>query len=281
MELTDWAACRGAVSGALPSGASTKVSQAKAQAEVIEATPQHPFWVVGKGWLNASELLIGDKLLTREGSYATVRGTTVVEKSVQVYNFEVAELHTYFVGEQEQWLVHNSYCGKPLMEPGSVNASPYSSPQIKRTYGKNGNSAIIDHILGLPDSYFDPNFAKYPHLIQDNIRAFWSGRAGKAAAVASDLPMLKHTLGQYVGIKYSKNFAYYNGGRGIWEAVSYRYAKRVSDLNQRAVFYGDITHPSMTSLTRPHFGPPPGSIAMTTELPALTGASGIWFAYVK
>jgi hypothetical protein len=31
----------------------------------------------------------------------------LVKKQVRVYNFEVAKLHTYFVGGQQQWLIHN------------------------------------------------------------------------------------------------------------------------------------------------------------------------------
>jgi hypothetical protein len=32
--------------------------------ETITATPEHPFWVVGRGWATAGELLPGYELLT-------------------------------------------------------------------------------------------------------------------------------------------------------------------------------------------------------------------------
>jgi YD repeat-containing protein len=100
------------------SGSSSGPSPAqlqRIQTETVEATPQHPIWVVGKGWTDASELQTGDRLLAKDGDQLSVTRLHLVSRTAQVYNFEVAGLHTYFVGEREQWLVHN--CGDADADP--------------------------------------------------------------------------------------------------------------------------------------------------------------------
>ncbi len=81
--------------------------------EEIVTTYDHPFYVKGKGFVNAEQLWIGAELVDNNGN------TLLVEKIyreeldneiVTVYNFQVDEYHTYFVGERGIW-VHNSKCG--------------------------------------------------------------------------------------------------------------------------------------------------------------------------
>jgi len=78
-------------------------------ANSIKATPTHPFWIVGTGWVEAGSLVIGDKLLLYSGKIVTISGieNETLAKPVKVYNFEVEGWHTYFVSEQSV-LVHNS-----------------------------------------------------------------------------------------------------------------------------------------------------------------------------
>ena len=77
----------------------------------IKATPTNPFWVVGKGWVDAGKLVIGDKLLLYSGKTATISvlKSEQLQKPIKVYNFEVEDWHTYFVS-MNYILVHNS-CG--------------------------------------------------------------------------------------------------------------------------------------------------------------------------
>ena len=75
-------------------------------------THEHPFWVAGKGWVVARELAAGDKLVGRDGGEVAVEGVSETGEWARVYNFRVADHHTYFVGGQEWgcsvW-THNSY----------------------------------------------------------------------------------------------------------------------------------------------------------------------------
>ncbi len=76
--------------------------------ETIDTTTNHPFYVEEKGWVAAGNLEIGDILCTVDGDKIEVTDT-VLEKlaePITVYNLEVADFHTYFVGEYGV-LVHN------------------------------------------------------------------------------------------------------------------------------------------------------------------------------
>jgi hypothetical protein len=73
----------------------------------IGVTPTHPFWVVGAGWVIASQLVVGDNLLTATGGWAWVIEQPRDAGVSTVYNIEVEGFHTYFAGEAQTW-VHNS-----------------------------------------------------------------------------------------------------------------------------------------------------------------------------
>ncbi|PKQ89273.1 type IV secretion protein Rhs [Paenibacillus sp. BGI2013] len=79
--------------------------------QVIETTDNHPFWVEGKGWLFADELLSGDKLQKADGSNLKIDRVeyTKLDEPVTVYNFTVADYHTYYVTDLGIW-VHNTGC---------------------------------------------------------------------------------------------------------------------------------------------------------------------------
>lgn len=87
--------------------------------EVIEVTGEHPFWVYGRGFIEASELAVGDEIvrhnkeLDQEDSFDLVKISSIekvlFEELQQVYNFDVADWHSYFVGEYCIF-VHNGKC---------------------------------------------------------------------------------------------------------------------------------------------------------------------------
>ena len=85
------------------------ISNGEGVQEVIDSTPQHPFYVEGKGWVEASALHAGMTIWFANGTKGTVEDISNegLEEPVTVYNFEVADFHTYFVGESGV-LVHNT-----------------------------------------------------------------------------------------------------------------------------------------------------------------------------
>lgn len=76
--------------------------------ETYQTTEEHPFWVVNTGFLPASLLQTGMTLVNRDDhAVLTVISQAKLDKTDTVYNFEVAEFHTYHVGEFGVW-VHNA-----------------------------------------------------------------------------------------------------------------------------------------------------------------------------
>jgi Pretoxin HINT domain/HNH/ENDO VII superfamily nuclease with conserved GHE residues len=75
--------------------------------ERLETTAEHPFSVLGRGWVEVEDLVIGDLVRQLDGTYAPVESITLVRRAQTMYNLTVASAHTFFVGE-EGWLVHNT-----------------------------------------------------------------------------------------------------------------------------------------------------------------------------
>ena len=77
--------------------------------EIIQCTETHPFQVKGRGWVNASNLAPNDVVYTKDWNTATVKSVNLLEldEPIEVFNFEVEDCHTYFVGRLNI-LVHNS-----------------------------------------------------------------------------------------------------------------------------------------------------------------------------
>ncbi|MGZ7442372.1 polymorphic toxin-type HINT domain-containing protein [Paenibacillus sp. TH7-28] len=78
---------------------------------INKTTDNHPFWVEGKGRVFADELQAGDNLQKADGSNLTIDKAEFVklDEPVTVYNFTVADYHTYCVTDIGIW-VHNTNC---------------------------------------------------------------------------------------------------------------------------------------------------------------------------
>lgn len=89
---------------------------------VIRTTDEHPFWVVDKGWTKAIELHPGDSLLTHDGRQVAVEEVLDTGEWETVYNFRVADFHTYFVGSSDWgfdvW-AHNTCNIRPRLDPAN------------------------------------------------------------------------------------------------------------------------------------------------------------------
>ena len=108
--------------------------------ETISATPSHPFYVDKLGWTLARSLRAGDVLVLSNGELVTVEWVQheILESPIKVYNFEVEDFHTYFVGENGVF-VHNG-CGKweEVNESMSENSRTYQ----EKITGKSGKAWV-------------------------------------------------------------------------------------------------------------------------------------------
>ncbi len=74
--------------------------------ESIETTPEHSFYIKGKGWNPASSLKVGQILQLHNGTTVVVKEIDTSVQLGKVYNLTVANTHNYYVG-QDGVLVHN------------------------------------------------------------------------------------------------------------------------------------------------------------------------------
>lgn len=84
------------------------LKNAQGEPEVLQVTDNHPFWVVGQGWVDSAMLQQGQVLDGKQGPL-TVASLRALGKTETTYNLTVDGNHTYFAGKQLA-LVHNCTC---------------------------------------------------------------------------------------------------------------------------------------------------------------------------
>ena len=123
--------------------------------EAIETTNEHPFYVQGHGWTNASELKVGDKVRLEDGTTGIVEKAkhVALNNPVTVYNFEVEDFHTYYVSEQKV-LVHNTCAAT------EKNALQLDNKKLTLDSGKKANYVgKVKERNGQPPANFSPEGA--------------------------------------------------------------------------------------------------------------------------
>ena len=110
------------------------------EGEEIQTTPGHPFYTEEEGWVSAKDLEAGDKVTTADGEEATVDKVEKEEldEPVNVYNFNVMDYHTYYVGEGSV-LVHNK-CET------AKNTAEEANKSLNNAVDKSGSSS--NKVLG-------------------------------------------------------------------------------------------------------------------------------------
>lgn len=76
----------------------------------LQATREHPFWVVDRGWVPAKDLKAGDQLQREVGSRVVVSSVRIETRTADTFNLIVNGVHTYFaIAGDLPVLVHNGY----------------------------------------------------------------------------------------------------------------------------------------------------------------------------
>ena len=73
----------------------------RVRGRVIETTHEHPWWVVGKGWVASNNLAACDVFVTSEHAEVTLESVGDADRYVAVHNLTVEADHTYFVGDAD------------------------------------------------------------------------------------------------------------------------------------------------------------------------------------
>jgi len=117
----------------------------------IQATDDHPFFVVGKGWKQTVELKEGDLIETDGHGSMKVISLLDENRTDLTYNFTVADFHTYYVTERNV-LVHNCGRGKQVGNMINTNGSTNASDIVAKakdvgftpTQTENGPLKLVD-----------------------------------------------------------------------------------------------------------------------------------------
>ena len=131
------------------------------KSETIRVTDEHPFYVEGQGWTGADSLTPGEKLEEPDGSAATIMGNVDEPEAagVDVYNFEVANDHTYFVadGGDGVW-VHNDYADARILRQNSIDEGETGqkyAAHIVPTGEFSGRSTIVQKYINYSQGVLD------------------------------------------------------------------------------------------------------------------------------
>ncbi len=119
--------------------------------EEIVTTVDHPFYVQNRGFINAGNLLVCDTLISVNGEDLVIEKFFIeeTEEPVDVYNFQVEDYHTYFVGECAVW-VHNANYNDPnpkindILKDKNLRSDNNSLLQYDDFSGKGYEKALTD-----------------------------------------------------------------------------------------------------------------------------------------
>ena len=140
--------------------------------EEIVTTDNHPFYVQGRGFINAGNLLVGDKLVSVNGEDLIIEDyyLELTEEPVSVYNFQVEDFHTYFVGDCAVW-VHNAECKvSPSRREHILEGEGPNDPGHGSNRGF-GNSAF-------PDTWTDDYAIKAVENVANSPNSTWQQSTG-------------------------------------------------------------------------------------------------------
>jgi hypothetical protein len=102
--------------------------------ETIRATTGHPFWTPDKGWVSAVELAVNENLFSASGDAVHIAPIAHPALAYEtVYNLEIAEFHTYFVGRHGVW-VHNAL--PPCQQQGTLAFANASGIPLGGSWGQ-------------------------------------------------------------------------------------------------------------------------------------------------
>ncbi|MEU0560775.1 polymorphic toxin-type HINT domain-containing protein [Dactylosporangium sp. NPDC006015] len=144
--------------------------------ETMSTTQRHPFWSETRGtWVDAADLLPGERVHTLDGKVAVVLGITLLNATRIMHDLTVADVHTYYVVAGEaSVLVHNCGSGQA---PNGISCSctaeqdTYDGPPLTvdearaaaESYGIGTQSMDLRYIPR-DDPYWEPNRYAWTHF---------------------------------------------------------------------------------------------------------------------
>ena len=116
------------------------------QHEVVHTNQKHPFFTIEKGFVPVGQIIKGMHVLRADGRISVITGWRIVPGVKLMYNLEVAQDHTFVVGDG-QWVVHNCGSAKEVFQ--KLNNSGYQLEEhfINRWLGGRGNGLSAQNVV--------------------------------------------------------------------------------------------------------------------------------------
>ena len=158
--------------------------------------------MIGEGWVAAGDLEVGDEVYNLDGTVSVVIGSEVekLDEPVLVYNLEVEDLHSYFVGCVPV-LVHN------YQEDHHVasNKSKKYTPEFQKIANKFNLNLNDDwNIIKGMENHHGRHNNHYHEFILSQMKIFADSSSSDVEFLAK-FDMLKNLLNtdEYRGMMYS------------------------------------------------------------------------------
>ena len=120
--------------------------------EELVTTETHPFYVNHCGFVNAGELKVRDKLLDTNGNILLIEKIEVdlTDKPTTVYNFQVKDFHTYYVGENCVWVHNAKYSPEKMQKIKNRQKAGHEYEKNQHEQLKQKNSTAEDQVRVKP-----------------------------------------------------------------------------------------------------------------------------------
>ncbi|MDR0237798.1 polymorphic toxin type 47 domain-containing protein [Acinetobacter sp.] len=176
--------------------------------EVVEVTDNHPYWVIGSGWVDSAQLLPEMNLTNKENETVKVISVVPLGQTQNTYNLEVEDNHNYFVGKQNI-LVHNCNC--------NLVGKNWSFNPAKDVDWRGSGKSYLDGLeeaftrTGVPRNEF--KITKWGKTAEGkSIPVQWDGPNG--ASVNLDIPQFNNMKNGVIGNgPASPHIGYQNAGK--------------------------------------------------------------------
>jgi len=200
--------------------------------QTLHSTSEHPVYVPERGWVVCRELKEGDQLVEPSGGVSTVISARyeLHRTGVPVYNFTVAESHTYFVREKgsmaEPVWVHNANCATAA--GAAADDLETQAVRIAEKQASSGNGfAVIGKFRGLAAGYIGT--ARTLGAAYFNLPADVATKLSEDAVMAANVAFIQTAIKK--GLTFILTTAPEQAGRGLEMeiklllAAGYRYAE--------------------------------------------------------
>ena len=146
----------------------------------LRTTDDHPWRLATGVWVQTQQLGLGMRIVRADGAPADIVSVFNTGKNGAVYNLEVADFHTYFVGADRVW-VHNSCAISRYLQGGK---SFGSFADFRSAFGSAGKGRAWHHIVeqrneatfGAQAIHNENNLVSLSNDVHDQISAYYSSK---------------------------------------------------------------------------------------------------------